>query len=78
MQTCRTRPGTSQVRDLFRRTGVQLDRTERLANALGHLPGVLQQLSALEGSQVKVKDSYNTCVDILWRVGYSMHLRLSI
>ncbi|CAL8464515.1 g4050 [Coccomyxa elongata] len=45
---------TSKVRDLFRHTGVQLDRTERLANALGHLAGVLQELSALEGSHVKM------------------------
>lgn len=44
-----------QVRALFRRTGYRLYRTERLANALGHLAGVLQQLSVLEGSQIKVR-----------------------
>lgn len=36
-----------QVRDLNRRTGIRLDRTERLANSLGHLCKVVSQLTGL-------------------------------
>ena len=43
-----------QARDLLRKQGVRIDRTERVANALGHLLGVLQKLSALKDSGVKV------------------------
>ncbi len=36
-----------QVRHLFRQHGVRIDRTERVANALGNLAGVATRLRAL-------------------------------
>ena len=43
----------AQARDLYRRSGILLDRTERLANSLGHLAGVVSRLSEL-AAPVKV------------------------
>ena len=43
----------AQARDLYRRTGILLDRTERLANSLGHLACVVSRLSGL-AAPVKV------------------------
>ena len=43
-----------QVRQLYRRTGVKLDRTERLANTLGHLLGVVDRLDSVPKS-IKVR-----------------------
>ena len=43
-----------QVRELARQSGMRLDRTERVANSLGHLAGVLSQLSSLDTTGIKV------------------------
>jgi hypothetical protein len=48
----------AQARELRRATGARLDRTERVANALGHLAGVITRLQALRGSGMKVTLCY--------------------
>lgn len=44
----------AQARELQRRTGAHIDRTERVASALGHLAGVITRLQALKGSGMRV------------------------
>ena len=48
-------PYLLQVRDLYRTQGACIDRTERVANALGHLLGVLHKLASLKDTGVKVR-----------------------
>lgn len=38
----------AQVRALCNRTGVKVERTERVANSLGHLAAVVDQLNSLK------------------------------
>ena len=45
----------SQARDLERRTGIRLDRTERVANSLGKLAGVVTRLNQELQHDVKVR-----------------------
>ncbi|CAL5220669.1 g2715 [Coccomyxa viridis] len=44
----------AQARDLLRRQDIRIDRTERVANSLGNLLGVLQKLLAAKDSGVKM------------------------
>ena len=48
-------PSYAQAREIYRRTGARLDRTERLANSLGHLAGVLTTLSVIRGTDMKAR-----------------------
>ena len=38
----------AQVRALCKKTGVRIDRTEHVANSLGHLAAVVEQLNSLD------------------------------
>lgn len=44
----------AQVRALCKKTGVRIDRTEHVANSLGHLAAVVDQLNSLD-HPVKVR-----------------------
>ena len=53
---CKARqPLILQARNLYRIRGARIDRTERVANALGHLLGVLHKLASVKDSGVKVR-----------------------
>ena len=54
----------AQARALQRTLGVRIDRTERVANSLGHLMGVLQKLMTVHDSGVKVRALLSP--SILW------------
>lgn len=51
---CKSDLASVQARDLLRRQDIRIDRTERVANSLGNLLGVLQKLLAAKDSGVKV------------------------
>lgn len=71
----------AQAREARRATGARIDRTERVANALGHLAGVITRLQALKTSGMKVRGMhYLPCRDHIYLdhiKAYCAHARCS-
>ena len=68
-------PFLLQARSLFRTKGAGVDRTERVANALGHLLGVLHKLASLEDSGVKVRARLPLTCSTYFQTDTFMHAR---
>lgn len=62
----------AQVRALCNQSDVRTDRTEHVANSLGHLAAVVDQLNTLESSGIKVH-----IITMLYNTIYTMYMNMN-